>query len=91
MRKLFVEWERRPDQKLSEPEFFETMRLANIGGVTNSVGKRLARRLATSRDEGAGISYGKLAREMQGLGSTRATRPKTAPPHCAVHSRTLVS
>ena len=37
MRKLFVEWERRPDQKLSEPEFFETMRLANIGGVTNSV------------------------------------------------------
>lgn len=82
MRKLFSDWEQRPGQTLSQPEFFETLRLANVGGVTRSVGNRLAQRLSSSRDDGAGVSYGKFAREMAGLGSASsraAPRPMTAP------------
>ena len=48
MRKLFDRWERKPNQSLSHAEFFDTMRLANVGGMSKASGAHLIRSLDPS-------------------------------------------
>eukprot|EP00937_MAST-01D_sp_MAST-1D-sp2_P000557 g557.t1 len=77
MRRLFERWERRPDASLSHAEFFDTMRLANVGGVTKSTGAKLVAEL--DRNNSGCIGYGAFRRAVDRAPAAAAARPRTVP------------
>lgn len=77
MRNLFDRWERKPNQTISHNEFFDTMRMANLGGVSRASGTRLVRALDPA--DSGGIEYTRFRDALRSAPSAAPPRPRTVP------------